>query len=138
MKNEDDDTDYASESVLEKKAAERLKELAEEMAEECERTWMWGDGEGGYVFEVIRKAFNKGIEYQTSSEPVRRRKMAAKTRKAVFERDGYRCVKCTSFIDLQIDHVYPHSKGGSDDPENLQTLCAVCNRIKKDKVEEAA
>lgn len=64
-----------------------------------------------------------------------RKNISANTRKMVMERDGYRCVKCESFIDLQIDHVFPHSKGGSDEPENLQTLCAICNRIKKDKVE---
>jgi hypothetical protein len=64
-----------------------------------------------------------------------RKNISAKIRKAVMERDKYRCVKCESFVDLQIDHVYPHSKGGSDELDNLQTLCASCNRIKKDKVD---
>lgn len=64
-----------------------------------------------------------------------RKNISAKIRQTVMERNGYRCVKCDSFNDLQIDHIYPHSKGGSDNLDNLQTLCRVCNRIKKTKVE---
>ena len=67
-----------------------------------------------------------------------RKKISATVRTLVMERDKYRCVKCESHIELQLDHVFPHSKGGSDDPENLQTLCGVCNRLKKDKIEVAA
>lgn len=59
-------------------------------------------------------------------------------KKQVMERDRYRCVKCESFIDLQIDHIYPHSKGGSDEIDNLQTLCKLCNARKRDRIEVAA
>ena len=50
----------------------------------------------------------------------------------VFERDGYRCRHCGSgpFSDLTIDHVFPRSRGGSDEAENLQTLCRSCNSKK--------
>jgi HNH endonuclease len=64
-----------------------------------------------------------------------RKKISASIRKQIMERDKYRCVKCASHIDLQLDHIYPHIRGGSDNPDNLQTLCAPCNRLKKDKVE---
>ncbi len=33
-------------------------------------------------------------------------------------------------IKLEIDHVQPHSKSGTDDIDNLQTLCILCNRGK--------
>lgn len=31
---------------------------------------------------------------------------------------------------LSLDHIHPHSRGGSDQPENLQTLCRSCNSKK--------
>lgn len=70
--------------------------------------------------------------------PRRRRKISARVRKQVMERDAYRCVKCNGYMNLCIDHKYPHSLGGSDDPSNLQTLCWDCNNRKRDRVEEVA
>ena len=46
-----------------------------------------------------------------------------------------KCVKCNSTNNLQIDHIYPKSKGGSDVLGNLQTLCARCNLKKGNKFE---
>jgi 5-methylcytosine-specific restriction endonuclease McrA len=31
---------------------------------------------------------------------------------------------------LEVDHILPRSRGGSDKPDNLQTLCAECHKIK--------
>lgn len=54
--------------------------------------------------------------------------------KEVFERDGYTCTYCekTGGV-LEVDHVIPFSKGGSDDIDNLTTACRKCNRQKRDK-----
>lgn len=52
------------------------------------------------------------------------------TRLAVWERDGGRCVDCGASFDLQYDHVIPLALGGADTVENLQILCAPCNREK--------
>ena len=53
-------------------------------------------------------------------------------RRMVFERDGGRCVECDSTFDLQYDHVLPVALGGATTVENLQLLCADCNREKSD------
>jgi len=51
----------------------------------------------------------------------------------VLKRDGSRCLLCgVSAKDsvLHVDHVVPRSKGGSNDMDNLQTLCWQCNNGK--------
>lgn len=55
-------------------------------------------------------------------------------RRSVFERDGGRCVECGSNFDLQYDHVLPVAHGGATTVENLQLLCADCNRRKSDSL----
>lgn len=49
---------------------------------------------------------------------------------AVFDRDGYACKHCGTRQSLTVDHVIPVSRGGSDEMDNLQTLCGPCNSIK--------
>jgi 5-methylcytosine-specific restriction endonuclease McrA len=67
---------------------------------------------------------------QESSPGPRRELIPVEVRKAVFDRDGGRCVQCGSNFDIQYDHVLPFSMGGSSTFENLQILCAGCNREK--------
>ncbi len=56
-------------------------------------------------------------------------------RRKIMERDRYRCCHCNSWINLQIDHIIPVSKGGTNKKSNLQTLCKKCNRKKGVKCE---
>jgi hypothetical protein len=51
-------------------------------------------------------------------------------RTTIYRRDGYRCVECGSTDDLTLDHIHPWSRGGSDHPSNLRTLCRSCNSRK--------
>lgn len=59
-----------------------------------------------------------------------RGKITQALRVAVFENDAYRCIKCDSHKMLEVDHIIPVSKGGSNEPNNLQTLCNPCNNSK--------
>jgi 5-methylcytosine-specific restriction endonuclease McrA len=56
----------------------------------------------------------------------------------VLKRDNYRCQRCGQSpttnpkVELEIDHILPVSRGGTNDISNLQTLCKRCNQGKKD------
>jgi hypothetical protein len=55
-----------------------------------------------------------------------RARRGRRRRPSVFERDGWRCAVpgCTSQRNLHLHHIRFRSAGGSDEPENLITLCA--------------
>lgn len=48
----------------------------------------------------------------------------------VMKRDNFICVKCKSNKELTIDHITPVSKGGTNDLNNLRTLCFDCNHTR--------
>lgn len=54
------------------------------------------------------------------------------TRKAVFARDGGRCVYCGSAA-TSLDHVVPRSRGGGHVWENVVSACGRCNHVKADR-----
>jgi len=47
----------------------------------------------------------------------------------------YLCAKCGTEDNLTVDHKYPLSRGGTDDPSNLDFLCQSCNSKKGAKIE---
>ncbi|MCH7736503.1 MAG: HNH endonuclease [Chloroflexi bacterium] len=63
-----------------------------------------------------------------------RPQVSANLRWAIFKRDDYRCLACSSDVDLTIDHIQPVSKGGLDNKYNLRTLCRSCNSAKGARV----
>jgi len=48
-------------------------------------------------------------------------------KKQVLEQDGWRCQECGSMDNLQVHHLKPRSRLGSDTLPNLITLCAICH-----------
>jgi 5-methylcytosine-specific restriction endonuclease McrA len=82
--------------------------------------------------------------YAAPGDPsrVRKRWKGAKLRLRfrVLERDGWRCHWCGTparETKLVIDHVYPFSKGGADEPSNYVASCEACNGGKGDLILEA-
>lgn len=55
-------------------------------------------------------------------------------RDQVLQRDGYACRTCGTTVDLQIDHVHPHSRGGLTVLWNLQALCRSHNASKSNRI----
>lgn len=76
---------------------------------------------------------------RTPKQNKRKRKSITKSiRHEVFKRDNYRCLECNASKDddgitLHIDHIIPVSQGGSDELDNLQTLCQDCNLAKSNR-----
>lgn len=56
-----------------------------------------------------------------------------RSRMRVYERDDYRCQHCDGeevpggATELRVRHIVPRSRGGSDHPRNLLTLCRKCD-----------
>ena len=68
--------------------------------------------------------------------PRQRTSMSVRKRFLVFKRDSYTCVLCgASGVRIEVDHVVPVAKGGTDELDNLQTLCFECNRGKRDSLQ---
>ena len=62
------------------------------------------------------------------------------TRREVYEKFNGKCAYCgknIEFDDMTLDHVHPHSKGGTKTIENIYPCCHLCNVQKGSKsVEE--
>ena len=92
------------------------------------------------LYSTVRKAsrtFNriekirKDIKFTLYDiKPTKREHIPKAVRDAVFKRDNYRCVKCGSTRNLEIDHKVSLANGGTNHIDNLQTHCQDCNRRK--------
>jgi hypothetical protein len=58
---------------------------------------------------------------------VRTRQFSSKRRREVLERDAYCCVWCAGMDWLEVDHIVRYIDGGSDEMDNLRTLCRPCH-----------
>jgi hypothetical protein len=59
-----------------------------------------------------------------------RKRIPDALRMAIYDRDGWACLHCGETESLSLDHIHPHSLGGEDTLDNLQTLCRPCNSRK--------
>lgn len=102
------------------------------------------------IATVIKWVKEAGIQARSIKEAAiisgraRRRGARAKNRGVtprlrylVLARDGFKCCACGRSpkehgVVLHVDHIIPESKGGSDEIDNLQSLCDDCNQGKAD------
>lgn len=110
--------------VISKTAKEEIPTKEQKLLPSCKAI-------DGFRKQQKEKASKKGVRCPISPG----------LRKQIFMRDGYRCVHCGAMpsdgrhVFLEVDHVIPVSRGGTDDPGNLQTLCHVCNSGKSDQAD---
>jgi hypothetical protein len=64
----------------------------------------------------------------TSRSPGVTRYIPTIVKKAVYNRDSGKCVKCESRYKLEYDHIRPYAMGGKSSVENLRLLCFSCNQ----------
>ena len=67
---------------------------------------------------------------------LKRKPLTRSIRHEVFKRDNYRCVECGATnkdTRLHVDHIIPVAQGGTDELDNLQTLCEACNLSKSNR-----
>ena len=136
-------------SSAELAAAERLQQTtAVRLLDTGERAYWWCLGRFWWEDDDLAAADVYALAYErrrrreralqraravvaTDAPPsATRQPIPVEVRRAVFERDGGRCVECGAAFDLQYDHVIPVALGGSGTAENLELLCAPCNRRK--------
>lgn len=99
--------------------------------------WAKWRGEAGVFARAFRTAFGVGgaglwedrrwgqLRRDYSD---RRPDIPLPVRRAVYERDEYRCVRCWTTRDLEFDHVVLWSEGGTHEVSNLRLLCWTCHR----------
>lgn len=114
------------------------------------------------VAEIDRDSFRLNVELETSELAALKeiclekieKWYAENEKKEIADPNGWgairykmlqkykRCVLCGAKphqdldIVLDVDHIIPSSKGGSDDESNLQVLCSQCNRAKGNRDDE--
>lgn len=104
-------------------------------------------------FPGMRKYYligTKQLPYAADTTDLVRRVLWPRIKSAVLRRDKYICQDCgvnfergrikvydptlrrgkggTRYESLEVHHIIPRSRGGSDHPGNLKTLCPACHR----------
>lgn len=91
---------------------------------------IWKDDVDYLCENCLKKFVTNDFQSAASTGDLRKRFL-------VFSRDNFKCVYCgrnprEHDTTLEIEHVHPKSKGGSDSVENLVTACRECNAGKGD------
>lgn len=85
---------------------------------------------------LVHKHRSYLINKKSNSPKKKRSPLDHRLRHEVFKRDNYKCKDCglsKEQTTLHVDHIISVSQGGSDELNNLQTLCQACNLAKSSK-----
>jgi len=101
------------------------------------------DGEVQGLTRICEKKIQEFIDKRGDDAWSHRKKsvgyISGTLRYEILKRAKFRCELCGISAEkkaLEIDHIVPRIKGGSDDPSNLQSLCFSCNSMKRDRDDE--
>lgn len=101
------------------------------------------DEEGMQIHSHVDDTRLRPGEYILASlerTPAFGRSISPQQRSSILERNGFTCQQCGAgagdpdpynpgrTVRLHVDHIIPITQGGTDNPENLRTLCSACNQ----------
>ena len=78
--------------------------------------------------ETIPRRTDKGDELSTAGK--------REYKATLYGKNGGCCEGCGMHympVILEMDHIIPTSKGGTDHADNFQLLCGPCNKLKRDR-----
>ncbi len=88
------------------------------------------------VHSSIQQIVHKEKQEEKDEKPTRKA-VPARLRYETLKKHNHQCQSCGATVEdgakLEVDHIVPVSKGGTNEPENLQVLCKTCNIGKSDK-----
>jgi len=96
---------------------------------------LFGKLESGGLAKAVRHGWKLRLINGWVRVSFARARVPRALRREILARDKV-CRYCGSSERLQVDHIYPVSRGGGSGPGNLQALCAPCNQEKRDRVPE--
>ena len=111
-------------------AATKFKKL--ETAQE-KLAWASKKLKGFTPVEIGEKEVSDGLQI------VKRKSFTQSERTSIYDKNHGRCAICgryVPFADFTVDHIIPISKGGTNNMDNLQCACKICNMIKQDILPE--
>lgn len=93
-----------------------------------------------FCWDKIQNLFYDGWQKETIIIKSKRNPIQAALKHEILKQARYRCQDCGASnkdIELEIDHIIPIVRGGSDELDNLQVLCKDCNIKKNNRAWEA-
>jgi predicted restriction endonuclease len=80
--------------------------------------------QAAHNFQLRQTEVHYAVQYGYPGAPIQdTRYIPDDLRRAVLQRDNYRCQYCGSTASLELDHIIPRSQGGATSYKNLQVLC---------------
>lgn len=113
--------------------------LTKKKTPDCSHWVGFLEGDQLQLMEDAVTEFKRNARIPADLKEKNRSKVGPKLRVDIMMRDEYTCQMCGIGRDdgaiLEVDHIHPASKGGTNDPSNLQVLCRDCNAGKSDRVD---
>lgn len=91
----------------------------------------WIEDAGGGCLELTMEHIEQIRDWSNKEAKEKRRYIPVEIRRAVMERDGYKCRACGATENPSLDHIKPFTFNGRHTRANLQVLCRSCNSRKR-------